>query len=210
MKFSELLSLASDLPAFSSSLLIAGDVSAAYVRRQLSEWVSTGRVIRLRKGLYAPAPEYRKYEPDRFVVANLIRSGSYVSLQSALGFEGLIPEVVPAVTSVWTGRPGEVVNPLGRFIYRHLSAHMLFGYRTLGMGHEQEALMATPEKALLDLVHLTPAADDVGYLRELRLQNLEVLSATKLEQFARRTERPKLERAASIVSEWIALGDVPE
>ena len=37
----------------------------------------------------------------------------------------------------------------------------------------QRASIATPEKALLDLVYLHPGGDNPAYLRELRLQNLE-------------------------------------
>ena len=47
-------------------------------------------------------------------------------------------------------------------------------------------MSATPEKALLDLVHLTPGADSPAYLRELRLQNLERLDLGELRRLRRR------------------------
>jgi hypothetical protein len=43
------------------------------------------------------------------------------------------------------------------------------------LGGGQKAFVATPEKALLDLVHLQPGGDAPDYLRELRLQNLDRL-----------------------------------
>jgi hypothetical protein len=43
------------------------------------------------------------------------------SLQSALAHHGLIPEHVPVVTSVTTGRPQRRENAFGSFQYRHLS-----------------------------------------------------------------------------------------
>ena len=38
-------------PVFASALLLAGDVSSAQMRLQLSRWVKAGRLLRLRRGL---------------------------------------------------------------------------------------------------------------------------------------------------------------
>ena len=100
---------------------------------------------------------------------------SYVSLQSALAFYGLIPDVVPATTGITTVRPGRWETPLGLFTFRHVQADLFFGYRQTDLGSGQQAFVATPEKALLDLVYLEPEGDTPAYLRELRLQNLERL-----------------------------------
>ncbi len=51
------------------------------------------------------------------------------------------------------------------------------------------------EKALLDLIYLTPNGDDKAYIQELRLQNLEVIDIDRLRQFVKRAKKPKLERA---------------
>ena len=59
--------------------------------------------------------------------------------------------------------------------------------------------MASAEKALPDLVHLTPGADDEDFLRELRLQNPTVVRITVLEEAARRSGKPKLVRASRIL-----------
>ncbi|MBN1139988.1 MAG: hypothetical protein JXM73_25690 [Anaerolineae bacterium] len=60
--------------------------------------------------------------------------------------------------------------------------------------------MATPEKALLDLVHLQPRGDAPEYLRQLRLQNLERLDLGQLQRQAARAKSPKLRRAASHIT----------
>ena len=54
--------------------------------------------------------------------------------------------------------------------------------------------MATPEKALLDLVHLQPGGDERAYLEELRL-NYDVLRLHRLEACAKACDMPKLTRA---------------
>lgn len=199
MKWESLLALVGREPVFSSALLLAGKVSAHQVRLQLCRWVKAGRLLRLRRGLYALAPAWRRAEPHPFVVANRLRRGSYVSLQSALAFHGAIPEHVPVVTSVGGGRPETVRNPLGAFQFSHLAAHLLFGYSRIEVAPGQFAFVASPEKAFLDLVHLTPGADSPAYVAELRLQNLDGLDARALNALAERSGKAKLRRAARIL-----------
>ena len=196
MEFTRLVAIVGDEPVFETGLLLAGDVDPAHIRRQLSRWVRAGRVVQLRRGLYALAPPFRKIRPHPFLVANRMAPPSYVSLQSALAFYGLIPEVVPVTTSATTSRPGRWETPLGAFAFRHLQSDLFTGYRLIDLGKGQQAFVATPEKALLDLIYLEPEGDTPAYLQELRLQNLERLDPEALLRYAERSGRPKLQRAA--------------
>ena len=180
MRFGELLDTVSDLPVFTSGLLITAGVSPVDVQKQLARWAKSGKVIQLRRGLYALGKPYRKVSPLPFLVANRLREPSYVSLQSALAYHGMIPEFVPVVTSVTTRRPGTVTTPLGRFLYRHVQRRLFEGFREVEVADGQKAFVATPEKSLLDLVYLTPHGDEKTYLDELRLQNLELGVASTL------------------------------
>jgi hypothetical protein len=127
-----------------------------------------------------------------------------VSLQSALAFHGVIPEHVPVVTSVGPGRPETVRNPLGAFQFTHLAGTLLFGYAQVEVAPRQVAFVASPEKALLDLIHLTPGADSSAYLRELRLQNPDAINVAALGELAHRSGKPKLIRAARLVGPLLA------
>jgi predicted transcriptional regulator of viral defense system len=200
MKFADLLAIIGDEPIFETGLLLAGEVDAADVRRQLSRWVKAGRLYQLRRGLYALAPPFQKVKPHPFVVANHLVLGSYVSCQSALAHYGLIPEYTPVVISVTTARPGRWETPLGVFEFRHIQSKFLCGYRLVDLGSGQRAFLATPEKALLDLIYLHPGTDSPGYLRELRLQNLEQLNLDELKRLADLTSSPKLKRAVEFVT----------
>jgi predicted transcriptional regulator of viral defense system len=204
VKWEALLALVGDEPVFPSALLLAGDVSTAQVRLQLSRWVKAGRLLQLRRGLYALAPTWRKVEPHPFLVANRLQRGSFVSLQSALAFHGVIPEHVPVVTSVGPGRPETVHNPLGAFQFNHLTAALFFAYSRMEVAVRQFAFVASPEKALLDLIHLTPGADSEDYLRELRLQNSEAMDLLTLGELAQRSGKAKLLRAARLVERILA------
>ena len=64
---------------------------------------------------------------------------------------------------------------------------------------KQYAFVASPEKALLDLIHLTAGADSVEYLRGLRLQNPDALNIANMIELAQRSGKPKLMRATRIV-----------
>ncbi len=128
MKFSELLAVVGDEPVFETALLLAGQVDAADVRRQLSRWETAGHLYQVRRGLYALAPPFARCQPHPFLVANRMVRGSYVSLQTALAYYGLIPEGTPIVTSVTTTRPGAWKTPLGDFNFRKIKVELFFGY----------------------------------------------------------------------------------
>ena len=197
MEFSQLVRVAGDEPVFETGLLLSGSVDAADVRRQLSRWTAAQRLYQLRRGLYALAPPFQKVKPHSFLIANHMVRGSYVSCQSALAYYGLIPEHVPVVISVTTARPARWDTPLGRYEFRHVKSGLFFGYRLIELDGAQRAFVATPEKAVLDLIHLQAHGDSPDYLRELRLQNLDRLNLDELERQADRTRSAKLQRAAA-------------
>lgn len=188
-----------DEPVFRAGFLAGGGESLSALRLQLSRWVKAGKLIQLTRGLYTLAEPYRKRAPHPFVLANAMKKASYVSLQSALAYFGMIPEHVPTVTSVTTQRPARVETPLGRFLFRHIKKDWFSGYTQVDLGSGQKAFVATPEKALLDLVYLTPGADNYEFLAELRVQNLAALDRDALVRLARTSRSPKLQRAARLL-----------
>jgi predicted transcriptional regulator of viral defense system len=207
MKFDSLLNLVRNEAVFSSGFLQAGRPDKADISRQLSRWTAEGKLIQLRRGLYMLAGDHARRAPHRFTIANRIQQSSYVSLQSALAFHSLIPEHVPVVTSVTTGRPRFMETGAGRYQFRHLHPELFFGYQASDLGDGTSAFLAFPEKALLDLIHLTPGSDDRKYLSELRLQNLETLDMDRLSEFVLRSRRKKWLRAAALVKEMADKGE---
>jgi len=195
MNFRAMTPQLTKLPLFESSLLYAGAGSPRQVQRQLTEWKRTGKVLKLRRGLYTLAQPYQSEVPHSYLIANHIVQGSYVSLHMALSDYDLIPEHVAVVTSVAINRSGMWHNEYGHFSYQQLQPSLFFGFQYLQVTSTQWAYMATPEKALLDLIYLTPDADNEAYLRELRLQNLDQLDTERLAAYVERANRPKLRRA---------------
>ncbi len=212
MNFQGLLLRVAETPLFTTSYLLAGQTSPEGVRRQLDRWVKAGKVLMLRRGVYAVAAPYHQARPHPFVVANALRRGSYVSLQSALAFYGMIPEHTPVTTSVTTGRPEQLNNAVGRFIFRHVKGALFRGFIEREVAPGQRALIATPEKALVDLLHLTPGSDTPAYLEELRATPVPQLDIARLREMAERSASRKVQRAVERLcglwqheSEYVAL-----
>jgi len=206
MNFEELLTLIGDEPVFSSSLLDVIGVSQRQARLQLVRWVNAGKLIRLRRSLYALNRPFRRIEPHPFLLANRIRKASYVSLQSALSYYSMIPEYVPTVTSVTTGRPEEVRTGLGIYAFRHMRKPLFGGFLSVTVAPGQSSFLATPEKALLDLIYLSPGGDQAAYIDGLRLQNEKALSTQALTEAARLFGSPKIDRAVEGILARMAAG----
>jgi predicted transcriptional regulator of viral defense system len=209
MEFNRLLDLVGEEPVFETALLLAGKVNPDIVRLQLTRWTKSGRVYQLRRGLYALAPPYQKVKPHPFLIANRMQRASYVSCQSALSFYGMILDILQATVSATAGRPEYLDTPLGIFEFRHVKPDVQRGYRMVELGNDQHALVAIPEKALLDLVYLQPGGDTPEYLHELRLQNLERLDLNKLRRQAEAFNTPKLRRAVAAITR-LAQSDTQE
>jgi predicted transcriptional regulator of viral defense system len=186
-------------------LLSAGNANPREIHRQLSRWRQAGKISQLRRGLYCLAPPFQKVIPHPFLIANRMVPASYVSLQSALAYYSMIPEYVPVTTSVTTSRPASWETPLGIFNFRHIQVGFFDGYRLVDLGERQQAFIASPEKALLDLIYLEPGGETLDYLVELRLSNLNQLDWQLLKRLANRIEKPKFLRAVATLQQLTGL-----
>lgn len=125
--------------------------------------------------------------PHPFLILIRLVAVSYVSLQSALAHYGMIPELVPSTISVTTVHSTTFSTPFGQYDFRHIQVSWFQVYQRVELGNEQRAFIATPEKALLNLIYLQPGSEKGGYLLPLRLQpldllNMELIRAAKIIQ----------------------------
>jgi predicted transcriptional regulator of viral defense system len=137
-------------------------------RNNLVHWVRQGYLTRLRQGYYT-FPEYRESTDFTLYFANIIYKPSYISLQTALSFYGIIPEAVPKITSVTTLKTKTFNNDFGEYSYKNVKPDMMFGYELRLMEGGRRIMFATPEKALADLLYLYPFYNTERELEELRL-----------------------------------------
>ena len=86
-------------------------------RNNLTRWCKDGLLVKLRSQYYA-FPQYREVPDFSRYVANRIYAPSYISLDSALSFYGMIPEEVVQQTSVTTLKTARSRTHSARFITR--------------------------------------------------------------------------------------------
>ncbi len=123
---------------------------------KISEMLKSGELLALRRGLYVPGPELDLPLPNNFLIANHLRGPSYISLESALSYWGLIPERVYEISSVTTKTSKTYETAIGRFSYQHLmTPYYSFGIKSIQLTEMQTAMVASPEKALCDKIILT-------------------------------------------------------
>lgn len=124
-------------------------------RDKTSDLLKKGIIIRVKKGLYIFGEEFRKGPYSQEILANLMYGPSYISLEYALQYHGLIPERVEAVTSVTTGRSRRFASPVGLFTYRSIPLQAFrTGMDRIEIGEGRAFLIAVPEKALADKIYI--------------------------------------------------------
>ncbi len=127
-----------------------------------------GRLVRLKKGLFVVGERDSELPVSTEVIANHLCAPSYVSLHTALRFYGLIPEAV-RITQSMTVKPATTFeNVFGYFVYHHIDrAAFSVGIRLESIGSATFTI-ATPEKALCDLIAVTRGVN-LRYLKDVRL-----------------------------------------
>lgn len=134
--------------------VIAGELGGySAILAKIASLVEEGSLIRIKRGLYCLSPLVSGTEPDVFAAANVICAPSYVSFETALSFYGLIPERVDETMSACVARGRLFRTPIGTFSYRSVPRDWFrIGVRSLTRKEGSSFLVATPEKALGDLL----------------------------------------------------------
>ena len=202
MKWLEFLNITQKLPLINTEILLSGVSNPRPAKVQISRWEKAGKIIQLRRGIYLLAEPYRQRELFEPYIAAVLKEPSYISLEKALEFHGLIPEAVAVYTSVTPKRPRKFVSKVGVFNYQHIKTSLFWGYNSVTV-RKQTAFIASPEKALLDLVYLKNIKVSADYLEEMRLQSLEKINPNILMSYAQRFAKPGILRAAGIIKKFI-------
>ncbi|MCP4600044.1 MAG: hypothetical protein GY847_05810 [Proteobacteria bacterium] len=144
---------------FDYTALMAALDQYANPRDKVTSLLKKGVIVRIKKGLYIFASDYRRGPYSKELIANLIYGPSYVSLDYGLAYYGLIPERVDTVTSVTPKRNKQFDTPLGRYTYQSVPEEYFY----LGMNWVETSaatpdaepysfLIAIPERALADKI----------------------------------------------------------
>lgn len=133
-----------------------------------------GVIERVKSGKYL----FSLSEFLEFGLANFLVVPSYVSLESALSFYGILPQFPYTVTSVTTGKSKKVVYEEKEYEFVHLKSKYFFSF-----AKKDKFLIATPEKALLDELYFIAKK-----LRGVSLDDLDLtkINKNKLKTMAKR------------------------
>ena len=128
-----------------------GDLKRPDVK--ISELERKGFIIRVKRDLYVVSKKVHQQEISSELVANHLYRPSYISLETALSYYGLIPERVYSMRSICTKLHKQYETQLGYFEYIKVPER----YFSIGIGQEMinnsySFLIASPEKALCDKI----------------------------------------------------------
>lgn len=148
------------------------------IRIQLARMVSGKDLQRIRYGLY----KFPETIVDEFVLANLLYQPSYVSLETVLNNNGVIPDIVMNVTSVTTTTAKKIPTVSGTFLYSKISRDLYYGFDKLSdRTSDYHYSIACTEKALLDLIYIRR----VKSLSEYRF-TFDSIDVDKLQELAQK------------------------
>ncbi|MDO8515462.1 MAG: hypothetical protein Q7S14_03100 [bacterium] len=129
-------------PVLASRLFKVANKNTLY---KLLQRLTTQKVLkRAGNGVYLVSST----NPGSFFIANSLISPSYISLETALNYYGILPQFPYPITSVTTKRNTAINFDNREFLFRHLTKDMYSGFVKM-----DDFLIATPEKAVLDLLY---------------------------------------------------------
>ena len=151
--------------------------------------VQKEEVLRLKPGLFCLSEPYRAEAPHPFVLAGLLHSPSFVSLESALAYHGLIPEAVFQVASVTASRRRKFETPFGRFSFQPVPCNFFkAGVRARKVAGNAWAFVADPLRAIADMVYLRKSVtwkrDGLSFLTEslrIEMDDLSMIPSSEFE-----------------------------
>ena len=85
---------------------------------------------------------------DDFKIANYIYQPSYISLESALSFYGIITGFSYKITSITVKKSLSYIIDEKDYLYSHINQDLFWGYEK-----KEDFLIAEKEKALVDLIY---------------------------------------------------------
>lgn len=126
-------------PAILSTVLGSDNQNTVY--KTIKRLLKKGVLKKIDKGKFI----LDDADTNDFEIANFIVNPSYVSLESALSFYGILPQFPYSITSVTTQRS----RIIDKYEYTTISNKFFSGYYK-----QNNFLIATPEKALVDYLYL--------------------------------------------------------
>jgi predicted transcriptional regulator of viral defense system len=157
---------------------------------QLASWKKKGYLTAVKRGLYVLDTE----KLDILLLANEAND-SYISLEFALSYYEIIPEVTPSITSVSNSRTEDIENRFGNFSYSKIAPKLFCGFVLVESRlHKNRFIrIAEKEKALFDLVYFRKDLKSNFDFESLRL-NVGKLNIRRMKKFIALVNAPQIKK----------------
>ena len=186
-KIKKIISLAKKLPYFGLDDLASLENNKTYLKILFSRYEKSGKVIRLKRGLYV-AKEYidniektGRVSSYQEFAANILYQPSYLSLDYVLYQYNLLTDIPNNFTLITKNKTAVFLNKFGNFLYHKVKDELFCGFEIIKEG-DFTILKATKAKALFDYLYLRKnILTDKRAFEELRL-NLDNLNQKDLKE----------------------------
>lgn len=152
----------------------------AYLTILCSRYVKSGKLLRLKKGLYVASEYIETLEKENKIssytefLSNVLYQPSYLSLEYVLYEHNILTEIPVHFTLITQKKTASFTNHFGSFIYHKVKEPLFTGF-TLGRENEFFIKKATKAKALFDYLYLRKnIITNPDAFRELRLNKINI------------------------------------
>lgn len=129
---------------------------------RIKSLIKEGILVPVKSGFYVNNVLYKSTSTPRdmaLYIGGVLVPKSYVSLEYVLSLYSFLAENVYTITYITTQKTRKFQNDLLSFSYRSIKSELFWGYVKRFFGGLSYQ-MASPAKALFDLIYLTPLGSD--------------------------------------------------
>ena len=132
--------------SFKDLSLILNETNENYLKSKIYRYVKTGKLYRLRRGIYAKDKNYNKFE-----LATKIYTPSYISFETVLSKVGVIFQYYSQIfVASYLSREITIDNQV--YSYKKIKDDILTN--SCGIENKENYSIASPERAFLDILYL--------------------------------------------------------
>ncbi len=192
----ELLKFKTHVIDYASLKSILTNLGYSNVNNKIINLKQKGIIKDLKKGLYVHSSLLSKNLISKEIISNiLLDNPSYISLDYALYYYGLIPETVYELTAVTAKRSRIYKTEIGVFSYKHIKKELFSVGLKIESNQIGNFVIAGIEKAVCDKIYLS--------------KDVQLMSISSMSEFLENDLRIELEYLSnldlSIVSEYYEL-----